>query len=334
MRRFTLALLFVVVTICGVTTSTRVSAQEILLEGPLAGAPAVRKMVQYREMRFSVGPQFAYTLLNHYMHSIMLGARLEFNLTDWLGVGAVGYYGLNVPTKLTTHVTNSTNLGGEPTTPADTGSNWPSYTGAENFEQQVALLKGQYLFQVSFVPFRGKISMFEKLFVAIDGAIFLGGGLVQYQQRANCDGTTNEGSNSCGDFDEYLASGDNTLIAPQLETGFGGAFTWGVNFMAYFNDWFAVNIEYRMTPFKWNAAGADQAGQSASTWQYVCANYDNPEDCLESDEPGDPMWSTNAQGGGSYPDGRIGDDDKDWNLNQSIALGFIFYLPTKPSISE
>jgi hypothetical protein len=324
MKRFTLALAFAVVAICGTTTSTRVSAQEILLEGPLAGAPAVRKIVQYRKLRFSAGPQFAYTILNHYMHNFMLGARLEFNFTDWLGAGIVAYYGLNFPTKLTNHVSDSQNLGGGATTPAETGSNWPSYTGADNFEDQVSKLKGNYLAQLSFIPFRGKMSMFEKLFVAIDGSIFVGGGIVHYEERGECDGSkTSEGdfNDGCGDFNEFLDTHDASLLAPKLKSTIGGTFTWGVNFMAYFNNWFAVNLEYRMTPFKWNAAGTDEAGQAAATWEY-------------SEADNQPVWDTEAKGSGDYPDGKINSEDRVWNLNQSIALGFIFYFPFDPSLGE
>ena len=164
MKRIILALAFAVVALCG-TTQT-VSAQEILLEGPLAGAPAVRKLVQYRELRFSAGPQFAYTVLNDYMHNFMLGARLEFNIFEWLGVGLVGYYSFNLPTKLTDHVSDSTDIGGNDTTPSE--SNYPSYTGAANFAEQVARLKGLYVLQASLIPLRGKLAMFEKLFSGND----------------------------------------------------------------------------------------------------------------------------------------------------------------------
>lgn len=326
MKRFTLALVFTVVAICGATTSTKVSAQEILLEGPLAGAPAVRKIVEYRKTRFSLGPQFAYTILNPYMHNFLLGARFEFNFFDWLGVGFVGYYALNAPTKLTNHVSESENLGGTATTPADSGSNWPSYTGASNFEDQVAKLKGQYLAQLSFVPFRGKMSMFEKVFVAIDGAIFVGGGIVHYEERAGCDGSQNEDGSyetGCGDFNAFLGSTSPnrvSLLKPKTNNQIGGAFTVGVGFMAYFNNWFALNLEFRMTPFKWNAAGTDESGQAAARWKYA------------QDAAGDPTWQLESSGSGDYPNGEIGSEDRIWNLNMSIALGFIFYLPLTPRI--
>ncbi|MCP4606956.1 MAG: hypothetical protein GY847_41670 [Proteobacteria bacterium] len=324
MKRFTLALVFAVVAICGVTTSISVSAQEILLEGPLAGAPAVRKMVQYRKMRFSVGPQFAYTILNPYMHNFLVGGRLEFNFLDWLGVGAVGYYAFNTPTKLTNHVSGSENLGGQSTTPAQTGSNWPSYTGSDNFEDQVAKLKAQVLGQLTFIPLRGKVSMFEKLFAAIDGAIFVGGGVVVYDERDSCNGSklpNGDFAGECGTFNGFIRDNDLNRLEPTLKTQVGGTFSWGVNFMAYFNNFVALNIEYRMTPFRWNEGGTDESGQAASTWKY-------------KNSAGDPAWSTKSTGSGDYPDGKIDDEDRVWNLNQSVAIGVIFYLPLTPKVSD
>jgi outer membrane beta-barrel protein len=324
MKRFILALVFTVVAIGGTTAlPTPVQAQEILLEGPLAGAPAVRKVTQYRKLRFSVGPQFAYTFLGQYMHNFLIGGRAEFNVTDWLGVGLVGYYAFNAPTKLTKHISNSENLAGENTIPAD--SNWPSYTGADNFEDQVALMKGMYLAQVNFIPFRGKMSMFNKLFVAIDGAIFVGGGIVHFQERESCDGSQNDDgtfNDGCGDYDAFKETGDTGLIAPTRVDQISGAFTWGIGVMAYFNDWIALNLEFRMTPFKWNAGGTDEAGQSASMFEY-------------SELPGgDAYWKTTSTGSGDYPNQKIGDEDRTWNLNMNIALGVIFYFPLKARIGE
>jgi outer membrane beta-barrel protein len=319
MKRFTLALVFAVVAVTGTTISLGVSAQEILLEGPLAGAPAVRKLVQYRRMRFSVGPQFSYTLNNEYMHNFLLGLRLEFDFTDWFGIGAVGYYGFNAPTKLTKHIEQSRDIGDEPT--VSTTSNWPSYTGSANFENQVAKLKGVYLAQVSFVPFRGKMSVFEKGFVAIDWSIFVGGGVVQFEERRFCTATPRQsGTDDCGgryQNGQFVAGPNNV----ELETHIGGTFTWGLNFVIYFNNWVGMNVEFRMTPFKWNAGGTDEAGQAASTW-----NYEN--------DNGDPTWAKRSSGDGDYPDGSIDKDDRQWNLNMSIALGVIFYFPLTPDITE
>jgi hypothetical protein len=311
MKRFTLALVFAVVAVCGTTKSTSVSAQEILLEGPLAGAPAVRKLVQYRKMRFSIAPQFAYTLVNEYMHNFLVGAELGFNFTDWFGVGLVAYYGFNAPTKLTNHIGSSRDISGEATTPTD--SNWPSYTGAANFEEQVARLKGMYLAQLNLVPFRGKASLFEKLFVSIDGAVFLGGGIVHFEERKECDATP--GGDGCG----YVNA---TTVNVERDSKINGTFTWGLNFTAYVNDWAGVNVLFRMTPFKWNAGGTDESGQAAEVWQVVPAGDD-------------PVWQRTASGGeGDYPDGKIDKEDRQWNLNMSIGVGAVFLFPTSPSISK
>ena len=60
----------------GVATE-RAEAQEILLTGPLAGAPAVRKLRLYREKRIEVAPAASFTLLDEYQREILFGARLN-----------------------------------------------------------------------------------------------------------------------------------------------------------------------------------------------------------------------------------------------------------------
>jgi outer membrane beta-barrel protein len=314
MKRITIALAFALLTVFG--GEKIASAQEILLEGPLAGEPAVRKLVQYRQLRFSAGPQFAYTLLNNYEHNFQIGLRLDFNILEWLSVGAVGYYSFNAPTKLTQYVSDSTDISGQATTPAS--SNFPSYGGSANFEDQVALLKGVYLGQISLVPFRGKMSMFEKLFVAIDGYIFLGGGAVQISEREECPYSKQTEDNGVIDACGLRSDGTGSIKRVNRVTG---TFTAGIGFMAYFNEWFALNLEYRLTPFKWNEGGTDESGRAGKRW------------VLEDGADG-PVWVTKYGKAGDYPDGQITKDDRTWNANQSIALGFIFYFPLHPRIAN
>jgi outer membrane beta-barrel protein len=318
MTRYTLALAFALVTFFGMSNNI-VSAQEILLEGPLAGAPAIRKKIQYRNLRFSLGPQFGYTILNDYMHNFMLGIKLEFNVTDWLGIGAVGFYSFNAPTHLTNHIENSKDIGGASTTPSD--SNWPSYTGSHNFKDQVALLKGMFMGQVSFVPLRGKLAVFEKLFVSIDGYLFVGGGVVLFKERSPCTSNADEISNggtSCGDLSDFQNGGGTVT----RENAAKGTFTVGIGFTTYFNDWIGLNLEYRLAPFKWNAAGTDEAGQAGTQW------------VMGETSDGSVNWQTTANGAGDYPDGRINKEDQTWNSNQSIIIGVVFNLPPKARITN
>lgn len=313
LTRYTLALTFALVTFCGATKT--VSAQEILLEGPLAGQPSVKKKVQYRKLRFSVGPQFGYTLLNDYMHNFMVGAKAEFNLTDWLGIGVVGFYSFNLPTPLTNHISDSRNKVNSASIPSD--SNWPSYTGAHNFEDQVARLKSLLIGQVALVPLRGKMAAFEKLFVAMDGYLFLGGGVVIFEERKHC--STNENVNGCGDMATFQARGGSvtrqTVTKPTVSFGLGVT--------AYFNNWIGLNLEYRAAPFKWNVAGTDEMGQPGGQWQPV------------ENEDGETEWINQPPSGeGDYPDGNIDDADRIWNFNQSIIVGVVINLPRSPRITD
>jgi hypothetical protein len=308
-------LAFALLTLVGGTKIA--SAQEILLEGPLAGQPAVRKLVQYRQLRFSVGPQFAYTLLNNYEHNFLIGARAEFNITEWLGINLSGYYSINAPTKLTKYISDSTDIGGQATIPAS--SNFPSYGGAGNFEDQVAKIKGEFFPALSLVPFRGKMSMFEKLFVAIDGYVLIGGSVIWVDERKDCNSQPSDENNdgvyeSCG----IMSDGSGEIAHAVRVTGM---FMAGVGFMAYFNEWFALNLEYRIAPFKWNEGGTDEAGSAGKQWG------------LAEDE-GTVYWDANYKGSGNYPDGKINKEDRTWNTNQSIALGFIFYFPFEPRVAD
>lgn len=314
MTRYALALTFALVTLCGAAKT--VTAQEILLEGPLAGAPAVKKRVQYRKLRFTFGPQFGYTLLNDYMHNFMLGAKAEFNITDWIGIGVVGFYTLNAPTHLTNHISESRNKMLSDSIPSE--SNWPSYTGAHNFEDQVARLKSLLIGQVSIAPLRGKMAAFEKLFVAVDGYVFLGGGVVVYEERQHCSTENNE--NGCGTLGDFQTGGGSvtreTIIRPTVSFGLG--------FTAYFNQWIGLNIEYRLAPFKWNAAGTDESGKLGTQWKPVF-----------NEEENELVWQEySPDGDGDYPDGNIDEKDRTWNMNQSIIVGVLFNFPRTPRVTE
>src|SRR5262245_40860048 len=89
---------------CGAVTlgiAGTAGAQEIQLTGPLAGAPAVRKLRLHREGRFEAALGASFTLLDEYQRTIMPGLRLQYHLTDWFAVGVWGGYGFQYTTGLT-----------------------------------------------------------------------------------------------------------------------------------------------------------------------------------------------------------------------------------------
>src|SRR4051812_28654925 len=83
-----------------VALSGQVQAQEIQLTGPLAGAPAVRKLRLHRASRFEVAPGVSFTLLDQYERTILPGATLTYHFTDWIGVGVWGAAGFQYTTGL------------------------------------------------------------------------------------------------------------------------------------------------------------------------------------------------------------------------------------------
>src|SRR5450432_4499888 len=69
------------------TFTERAQAQQILLTGPLAGAPAVRKLRLHRQGRFEFAPGVSFSLLDQYQRTAMPSASLTYHPYDWLGVG-------------------------------------------------------------------------------------------------------------------------------------------------------------------------------------------------------------------------------------------------------
>ena len=87
------------------TAATAASAQELQVTGPLKGAPAVRGMRLYREGRLEFAPTFSATLLDQYRHTYLVGARLNYNIKDWIAVGVWGAFGaLSITTYLTDQI--------------------------------------------------------------------------------------------------------------------------------------------------------------------------------------------------------------------------------------
>jgi hypothetical protein len=250
MRRITLRL---VTMLCGAAIAFGVSrpaeAQEIQLTGPLAGAPAVRHERLYREGRFEIAPTASFTLLDEYRRTIFFGGRLQYNITDWLGIGVWGAYGaVQIDTDLTDKI--DTTAPRNIITAVNINHTLNPATGAIGnapFTNQVAKWNWILAPQAQLTPFRGKLSIFEKLFVDTDAYVFLGVAFNGIQQRENC-----------GD-----GNGDPSCIQPSsftLKSSVAVAPTFGLGLHFYFANFMSLGVEYRAIPFSWNRAGFDSAG--------------------------------------------------------------------------
>jgi outer membrane beta-barrel protein len=231
----------------GLAAAGEAQAQEILITGPLAGAPAVRKMRLYRQGRFELAPTVSFTLLDEYRRTIFAGARLQYNLTEWLGVGVWGAYGAaSLATDLTSQIDATSQRNSRTATNVNHGGTDPNYT-SRPFADQTAKMQWVAAPQVQFTPFRGKLALFQKVFVDTDAYLHAGAPFVGLQERGNCGSGTSQPA--CSDPASF-ALASRTAIAP----------TFGLGLSFYANDFFSLGIEYRALPFSWNRAGFDSRG--------------------------------------------------------------------------
>ena len=246
-RRFVRSILASLAAACALSAAGAADAQELQLTGPLKGAPAVRHLRLYRQGRFEIAPEVSFSILDEYRRTILAGARLNYNITDWLAIGVWGGAGV---VSTTTDLTDKIDA----IAPRDalTATN-VNHSGTSvgtfkplPFADQTAKISYVVSPQITFIPFRGKLAIFNKIFVDTD--LYLAGGVafVGIQERADCGGASQPG---CADPSSFnLAS--STKIAG----------TFGVGLTFYPSDFFSLGVEYRALPFSWNRSGFDSRG--------------------------------------------------------------------------
>ena len=218
-------------------------AQEILLTGPLAGAPAVRKLRLYREGRFELTPLATFTLLDEYQRTIFLGLRVNYNITDWLALGVWGAYGglVQYQTSLAEEIqaVNADRNCGANSTEVD--CRLTAVNMGDDFGEQLGGMDWIAAPQLTAVPFRGKLALFKSIFIDSEIFFFAGPAFIGLTERADCP--EGECTNS---FD----TASRMAIAP----------TAGLGLSFFANPWNALTAEARITPFSWNIGGFDTAG--------------------------------------------------------------------------
>jgi hypothetical protein len=275
----------------------KAQAQEILLTGPLAGAPAVRKLKLYRENRLEIAPAASFTLLDEYQRQILLGGRLQYNITDWL---AIGVWGASGAVKITTGLSEkiqtvnesrqADNAGRAARTPPQgptLNSQLTRNNIGQDFTKQLGTMDWVAAPQLTLVPFRGKIALFQSIYADTDLYFFGGAAFVGVKERKDCGPKVSGGGACASSFD--MAS--RTAIAP----------TFGLGFSFYVNKFMAFGFEWRGMPFSRNTGGFDNHG-------------------------GGPN--------GKFPDYTVDSKDREFKFNQMLTVSLGFYLPTKYHVSE
>jgi len=218
-------------------------AQEILVSGPLANAPAVRKLRLYREGRFEVAPAVSFTLLDEYQRTILFGGRINYNFTDWLALGVWGAHGtIKIATALSDHIQDVNKVRqGLPDT--DINRRLTAVNMSQDFTKQLSGIEWVIAPQLTAIPFRGKIALFQSIFLDTDLYFFAGPAFVSLKERKEC-------TEDCANRTDTFNKASRMAIAP----------TFGLGFSFYVNKWNAIGFEYRALPFAWNLAGFDVAG--------------------------------------------------------------------------
>jgi hypothetical protein len=268
----------------------------------------------YREGWFEIAPSFGFTLVDEYSKAFLVGGKAQYNILDWLGVGVYAAAGITATTDLTdqTNLVAPRNIPGQPPLP-NTGNVAPcGPTGGSvkpcgqagtpganvqspNFADQVGRITFMVVPQVTAVPFRGKLALFEKLFVDTDAYLHLGAAIVGLEERAEC-GLTGPGNTaktgvptSC-----FIAGANGSSAATFQRAGrIAVAPSFGLGLAFYFNDIVSLGVEYRAFPFSWNRGGYDSKGGGT---------------------------------GGNFPDQKVDGNDQTFKFNQMISFNVGFLL--------
>jgi hypothetical protein len=280
------------------TFAVEVSAQEIQLTGPLAGAPAYRRLRLHREGRFDLAPAATFSLLDEFRRGVMPGLRANYHFFDWFGVGLFGGYMLTYNTGLSEELQEKAVNArgcedGSPSLACRRSQVSLCKAGKEGEECLAETQLGRMTFyvapQVTFIPFRGKFSLFGAAFLDADISLFLGAGIVGVEERASCE------QGDCPDSFELTT---RVTAGPTFGLGFNFYPVWQGSDGAA-NSWVGFGAEFRATPFEWNTSGFDVASEE-----------------------------------NEFPDDAVDNHDRKIHVNPMLSVFVSFQLPPEVEVSD
>ncbi len=231
-------------------TEREARAQEIYLAGPLAGKPAVMHLTRYRGGRISLAPAIGFTINDSYRRHVMVGARAEISLAEWLAIGAYGQFTLiPINASLADQLSRRAPL---PTL------NHP----VADVDRQLGMIGWLAGLQAQLIPLRGKLSFFN-LFVDIDLYLLAGVSLIGVTERADTaddpntlcpPAATPTNHPGCEWWDQ---NGQQTSRL----AGFGGlpfSPMFGAGMSIFISQFISLVFEWRGLWFTYNASGTDE----------------------------------------------------------------------------
>jgi hypothetical protein len=190
--------------------------------------------------------------------------------------------------------------------------------GGDAFRQQIGNLNWMVSLQATLIPLRGKLALFQNIFIDSDLYIFAGPALVGVTERANFD------ANPSGQAEDALGPDSQAVIDSQLArtSRIAPTASFGVGLNFFINRFLSLSVEYRAFPFAWNTMGTDEnstANKCGADGAQSCAGF--PDYQVDRD----------ANGGGRF---LLDANDRSFHWNQMVNFSLNFFLPTAPRISE
>jgi outer membrane beta-barrel protein len=217
-------------------------------DNPLAGQPAVRNKVEYRDLRFELTPTFEGTIKADFRHTLSVGIKAEYHLTDYLSVGGMVFYGFSPNTGLFNQIKATL-----PTTqPTDDPT--PSQDDAEQHANRIPLHGGAGL---TFTPWFGKLSIFGKVFIDYD--IYISGGFGFAKTENDYPGSDTETTCEvrCDDANPARRRSTDPRNDGPHNAGFSPGFQAGAGMHFFFNRFMALDLSVRNYVFADNPSGFD-----------------------------------------------------------------------------
>lgn len=207
--------------------------------------PVVRNRVLYVKKRFELAPLFETTLNGDFQQVLGGGLKLEYHLSDYLSIGAVGVYGSNLDTKLTKKVVPTLE------TTADPATAEPSQ---QEFRQHLNKMPLHGAVYLGFTPWYGKLVAFGKANLPFD--FYFQAGMSFAQLKSDCSASV------CSDQFAGQPTEDNPLDFnpnndPPLNDGTKLGIYLGGGIHVFLNEFIALDLTVRDYWFSDNPSGAD-----------------------------------------------------------------------------
>lgn len=303
-------------------------------KSPLEGKPVVVRKLELHKMRVGITPFVGMSLSQAFVHKGYAGARLHFDITDWIGIKGMFAYGvINRDAKLLKGLvgdgegSGSLPVGDTPGTATNpTAAPVRSQNDFNNpapllHDFKSGLTRNNWLasFDVVFTPFSGKLGLFSGIFTEYDLYLFGGLGLSSFGKHYADAKSTNELLAAAGQGlqTEYPTAGNPASAAAycrpgmdptadinrecflhpvKADTGIKVGPSFGGGIHIFLADWASINVDVQDIMSLNNPAGLN------STTTDVPPKVDKK--------------------------------DANWNHNVMMSLGVTFYLPPKAKRSE